>query len=144
MCLISDSRTSFQTAVPSFQVTTLVSGNCTLAEGASAPHCVCRHGFTGSACDACRVNFDPATGCQSCVQYFIGFDTDCSKLCVNGHATQPGIVFDCIALYCIVLCCVASRRVASRRVTPRHVTSCRVASHRIACRMIFTFPNYST
>ncbi|WAR26298.1 TENX-like protein [Mya arenaria] len=64
-------------------------GDCLLQEGASAPACVCYHGFTGLACDQCTANF-VGTQCERCQDFYIGYNTTCDTLCVNGYATVYG------------------------------------------------------
>ena len=55
---------------------------------------MCDHGFSGDDCGQCTDRFreDPDTGlpCSTCVVNYIGYNTDCSVLCVNGYASLPG------------------------------------------------------
>ena len=53
------------------------------------PQCVCNHGFDGEACERCLPRF---TGdqCQSCEEGYIGWETNCGVVCLNGYATEPG------------------------------------------------------
>ena len=60
--------------------------------GASAPVCICKHGVEGEACDRCLQNFDPLYQCEKCIENYIGYDTDCSMLCLHGEAAIPGKV----------------------------------------------------
>ena len=68
-------------------------GNCTLVEGEDTPRCVCDHGFSGDDCGECTYRFTghEVTGpCSTCVENYIGYNTDCNTLCVHGYASEPG------------------------------------------------------
>lgn len=64
-------------------------GNCTVPVGSSAPRCICDHGFDGAACDVCLPRFTGSM-CDRCEANYIGYNTDCSVLCIHGDSDVPG------------------------------------------------------
>ena len=65
-------------------------GNCTLPIDAAAPLCICNHGIEGAACDRCKDHFDPNYQCEQCSVNYIGYNSDCSMLCIHGQSKSPG------------------------------------------------------